>query len=383
MAEFLKKSLGYLAVAVLSAALTMAFFVPRQQQRDKLDEILYLAQQYYVEDVDLEALRDGAAQGIVDALGDRWSYYVSAKDAQSHQEYVNNAYVGVGITVVTKADDPTITVQAVTKGGSAQEAGILPGDVLVRVEDTDCEGLSVDQVRDMVRGEEGTTVRLTVLRDGQMLEFSLQRRTIQTPVAEYEMLPGDIGLISIANFDARCAQETLAAIEELRAMGAKSLIFDVRNNGGGFKDEMVKILDYLLPEGKLFVGQRYDGKQSIDYSDENYLDMPMVVLVNGRSYSAAELFAAALEEYDAAVVVGQQTSGKGYYQVSYQLSDGSLLALSIGKYCTPNGVSLEGVGITPEVMVEVDEETDAAIYYGQLEPMEDPQILAAIEVLTK
>lgn len=383
MAKFLKKSLGYLAVAVLSAALTMAFFVPRQQQGDKLDEILYLARQYYVEDVDLEALRDGAAQGIVDALGDRWSYYVSAKDAQSHQEYVNNAYVGVGITVVNKADDPTITVQAVTKGGSAQEAGILPGDVLVRVEDTDCEGLSVDQVRDMVRGEEGTTVRLTVLRDGQMLEFSLQRQTIQTPVAEYEMLPGDIGLIAIANFDARCAQETLAAIEELRAMGAKSLIFDVRNNGGGFKDEMVKILDYLLPEGKLFVGQRYDGKQSIDYSDENYLDMPMVVLVNGRSYSAAELFAAALKEYDAAVVVGQKTSGKGYYQVSYQLSDGSLLALSIGKYCTPNGVSLEGVGITPDVVVEVDEETDAAIYYGQLKPMDDPQILAAIEVLTK
>ena len=190
-----------------------------------------------------------------------------------------------------------------------------------------------------------------------------------------------IGLVTIYNFDTRCEQETIAAIEELLKQDAKALIFDVRNNPGGYKDELVKILDYLLPEGPLFRSEDYQGKVLVDESDAKYLDIPMAVLVNGDSYSAAEFFAAALDEYDAAITVGEQTCGKGYFQSSFKLDDGSAVAISIGKYTTPNGVSLADVGITPEVCVEVDEETAFLIYAGTLDPAEDPQIQAAVTAL--
>jgi len=156
----------------------------------------------------------------------------------------------------------------------------------------------------------------------------------------------------------------------------------VRNNPGGYKHELVQLLDYLLPEGVLFRSVSYDGVEEIEESDENCLDIPMAVLVNGTSYSAAEFFAAALEEYDWAVTVGEQTVGKSYYQSTYQFSDGSAVGLSIGKYCTPNGVSLAEVGgLKPNIQVEVNADTAAAIYAGTLEPAEDPQIQAAVEAL--
>ena len=190
-----------------------------------------------------------------------------------------------------------------------------------------------------------------------------------------------MGLVTIENFDSRCAEESIAAIESLLEQGAQKLIFDVRNNPGGYSDELVKLLDYLLPEGDLFRTERYDGQEHVDTSDASCLDVPMAVLVNADSYSAAEFFAAALQEYEAAVVVGTQTCGKGYFQTTYQLSDGSAVALSIGKYFTPNGVSLIDVGVIPDIPVEVDEETAADILYGRLEPQEDPQVQAAVNAL--
>ena len=155
----------------------------------------------------------------------------------------------------------------------------------------------------------------------------------------------------------------------------------MRNNPGGYKHELVRILDYLLPAGPLFRSEDYRGKVDVDESDAACLELPMAVLVNGDSYSAAEFFAAALSEYDAAIVVGEKTTGKGYFQSSFTLEDGSALNLSIGKYTTPNGVSLANVGLTPDVTVEVDEETSFLIYAGTLDPAEDPQIQAAIEIL--
>ena len=163
--------------------------------------------------------------------------------------------------------------------------------------------------------------------------------------------------------------------------GAEKLILDVRNNPGGYKHELCEILDYLLPEGPLFRSEYYDGTEKVDESDPEYLDVPMAVLVNAESISAAEFFAAALDEYEAATVVGEQTIGKGYFQQAYELSDGSAVGLSVGKYTTPNGVSLTNVGLTPDVVVEVDEELFWQIYYGNVEWNEDPQILAAIAAL--
>ena len=272
-------------------------------------------------------------------------------------------------------------VSDVAEGGSAKEEGILVGDVIVAVDGTRVEGKNVNEVKEMIQGDSGTSVEITVARDEEEKSFTVKRRTIKTKVATAKMLEGNVGLVTIKNFNTNCAKETIAAIESLVDQGATSLIFDVRNNGGGYAEEMNKVLDYLLPAGQLFKTVDYRGKEEVTKSNAKCLEMPMVVLVNGSSYSAAEFFAAALWEYNWATVVGQQTSGKGYFQVVYKLSDGSAVGISIGKYVTPKGVSLEGVGITPDRVVEVDNKTASAIKNGKLDPMEDPQILAALEVL--
>lgn len=212
--------------------------------------------------------------------------------------------------------------------------------------------------------------------------LSVERRQVQTPVATYEMLEDSIGLVTIENFDSRCAEETIAAIEALLDEGAQKLIFDVRYNPGGYASELIKVLDYLLPEGEVFRTVEYTGKENVDYSDADFLDIPMAVLVNTESYSAAEFFAATMREYEAAVVVGEQTVGKGYFQYTYELNDGSAVGLSVGKYYTPKGVNLsEEGGLTPDVKIVVDEETASAIYYGTLEAKDDPQIQAAVKAL--
>ena len=252
---------------------------------------------------------------------------------------------------------------------------------MVAVDGTNVVGMPVAQGKELVQGKQGTIVQITVDRNGQQLTFPVKRAVVKTKVATGQMMEGNIGLVTIKNFNTNCYSESKAAVESLLDQGAEALIFDVRYNGGGYADEMVKLLDYLLPQGQLFRTVDYKGKESVDKSDASCLKMPMAVLVNGSSYSAAEFFAAALQEYEWATVVGEKTSGKGHYQVTYQLPDGSAVGLSIGKYYTPKGVCLEGVGITPDVLVDVDDQTAAGIYAGTLNPMEDPQILAAIESL--
>lgn len=349
----------------------------------KLEQLSELIEERFVGQADMEKLEDAAASAMISATGDRWSYYIPAAEYQSYREQSENAYVGVGITIQAEEEDAGFLVLSVSPEGPAQEAGLLPGDLLIAVEDQDVRGLTTQNVRDLVRGEEGTFVKMTVLREGDHRSFSVERRQVLTQVAYQEMLSGEIGLVTILNFDERCAQETIDAITTLRENGAKKLIFDVRHNPGGYASEMVEVLDYLLPEGDLFRMVSYQGEESVDTSDSKCLQMPMAVLVNSGSYSAAEFFAAALQEYEAAVIVGQQTTGKGFYQNTFRLDDGSAVALSVGKYFTPNGVSLEGVGITPDVKVEVDEETQAAIYYDTLPALEDPYVLKAMELLNK
>ena len=374
--------LSYILVAVLASMITLTVFCDTPEtEYNKLDELGDLIETYFIAESDRAAMEDAAAAAMVDSLGDQWSYYMTAKEYQDYLEQMHNAYVGIGITITVAKDESGLDVIKVNEGGPAEEAGMLAGDVIISVEGQSVAGLDTTAVRDMVRGQEGTQVLIGIRRGSETMELSITRKTVMTPVAEWKLLDNNIGLVSIYNFDDRCAEETLAAIEYLRAQGATSLIFDVRNNPGGYKHELVKILDYLLPEGPLFRSEDYRGKVEVDESDARCLEMPMAVLVNGDSYSAAEFFAAALSEYDAAIVVGEKTCGKGYFQSSFTLEDGSAVGLSIGKYTTPNGVSLADVGITPEIYVEVDEETAFLIYAGTLDPAEDPQIQAAVEAL--
>lgn len=374
----------HLGVAALAVCLTLVVAnSAKDPGQRKLEQIAAYIQRYHVDHPDMDQVYDYAAAGMVAGTGDRWSYYVSASEMAAYNDSKKNSYVGVGITVQNREDETGIDVLTVTPGGPAYEAGILPGDVIVGVDDADVKKESVTELSDRIKGEEHTDVHITVLRDGQTLEFTVTRRRIDVKVAQGKLLEGNVGYIKIANFNEKCSDETIAAIEELVRQGAEYLVFDVRGNPGGYKDELVKVLDYLLPEGDLFRSVDYLGREEVDDSDASCLKMPMAVLINGDSYSAAEFFAAALEEYDWAITGGEPTVGKGHMQVTYKLHDNSAVALSVGKYYTPKGVSLaDQGGLTPKIHVPVDEETAALIASDLLEPEKDEQLQAVIEALT-
>ncbi len=356
--------------------------VDRSDYEEKLEEILFLLENYLVDGYDPENLDDLLAQAMIASTGDRWSYYVSAEEYDAYVEDSNNAYVGIGITIqYVSEEDPGFTIVSVSANSPAYEAGLENGDILTHVEGQSVVALGMDGAKNLVRGEEGTDVTLTVLRGERSFDVVVTRRLIEVEVVAYELLEQGIGYIQINNFDANCAKNTIAAIEALLEQGAESLVFDLRFNPGGRKVELVEVLDYLLPEGPLFRSVDYAGNEEVDYSDKDCLEIPMAVLVNEDSYSAAEFFAAALQEYDAAVIVGTPTTGKANYQQTFRLSDGSAIAISTGHYQTPNGVTLEGVGVTPDVVVEIDDETYLSLYYGELEKDADAQLLAAIDAL--
>lgn len=353
----------------------------------KIEEIRRYLDVFFIDDYDeaavLEAaeaaMGDAAAEAMLEATGDEWSHYVSAADYQSAYERSENAYVGIGVTIENETSQG-FTVREVAPGGPADLGGVLPGDVLVAVEGKPVLELGKEGTVDCVVGGAGTEVTVTFLRGGETLELTLTRASIVTTVASLEMVDG-VGLITIKNFERHAAEQALAAIESALAQDASALIFDVRNDPGGYADEMVAILDRLLPEGILFQSRDYAGREEEERSDAVCVDLPMAVLVNGESYSAAEFFAAALQEYGAAQIVGEQTYGKGNFQYEFPLSDGSAVWLSAGKYYTPNGVSLAGVGITPDIVVELDDEQFYKLYFDQLPLEEDDQIQAALEAV--
>lgn len=381
-----------LAAAVVGGLLTLYLtampdsLVQTDPVKAKMDEIGSYLEEYFIDDYDPEILAqkaaDGAAAAMVEATGDRWSYYISAEDMEAYNEAFYNEYVGVGIVI--QMVDSGVEIISVTQNSPAETAGLQVGDIVTHVEGEATAELGVERTKEIVRGEVGTDVHFTVLRGTETMELDLVRQPIVSPVAEGELLEGGIGLVTISNFDHHCAEQTLACTSDVIKQGAKAIIFDVRFNGGGLKDEMLEVLDVLLPEGPLFRSRDYTGEEEIKYSDAAHMEMPLAVLVNEASYSAAEFFAAALQEYDAAVIVGGQTTGKGNFQYTIPLSDGAAVVISAGKYYTPEGKSLTDVGVTPDIPVDLSYEDYLSLYYGSLPREEDEQLQAAVsDLLTK
>lgn len=394
------KALSYILVAALSCVVTIVLVLPTMkyynsyvplrepegkvaQGAEKLAELLNVIDTAYIGDADPTVMTDAAAAAMVEASGDRWSYYVSAAEMEEFSTMKENVFGGIGVSIVYQNADEGILVEAVDPGGSAQKAGIHPGDIIIEAGGQSLIGVDPSTATSFIRGEIGTDVIIKVLRDGEELTFTVKRAKIEETVAAGVLLEGNVGYIVIQNFNDRCASETIACIEDLIEQGATKLLFDVRFNSGGYVSELVNLLDYLLPEGDLFVSEDYTGVKQTDTSNPSCLRMPMAVLINAYTYSSAEFFAAVLEEYEWAFTVGEHTVGKGNYQITIPLSDGSAVSLSVGRYYTPiKGIWLEeSGGLAPTIEVEVDEETLAYIYAGLLDPMKDPQVLAALEAL--
>lgn len=348
----------------------------------KLNEVRSLIDKVFIGEVDEDYMTEQLCGAMVQGIDDEWSYYITADEYSAYLENVTNSYVGIGITIRQMAeDDPGFTIVEVAPNSPAEAAGLKAGDVLISAEGQNAIEIGMDATKNLVRGEEGTTVNVVFRIDGEDRELQIARATVKAINVTYEMLENNIGYILIRNFEQNCATDTINAIEDLRAKGAVGLVFDLRFNPGGLKNELVELLDYLLPEGVIFHSETYTGKEEYDRSDANYLDMPMSVLVNVDSYSAAEFFAAAMQEYDAATVVGTQTYGKGYFQQCFRLSDGSAVNISTGKYYTPDGDSLAGVGITPDIVVEISDEDYVSIYYHTMEHENDTQLQQAVAAL--
>lgn len=372
--------LSYVLVAALACGATL-FFVSASTDYNKLEDLENLILTSFAGDADKTKIEDAAADAMVNAMGDRWSYYIPAAELPSFLENSENAYVGIGVTVQATDDNSGLMVIAVQPGGPAEEAGVQVGDVIIQVDGESAQDRTITEISAMIKGEEGTVVSITVLRSGEGITMSMTRKRMETTVASSKLLNEHVGLVTIQNFDERCADETIAAIKALLNQGADMFLFDVRNNPGGYVDELTKVLDYLLPEGNLIRTVGTDGSDETVTSDADCVKVPMAVLVNENTYSAAELFAVDLSEYGVARIFGQKTSGKGFFQQVFQFSDGSAAGISVGRYYTSQGNNLEGIGLTPDEEIKLDDESEALLYNGMLKPENDAQLQAALSYL--
>ena len=338
----------------------------------------------YIAQTDANAMTDAALSAAVNSLGDRWSYYMNEESYEDYKDAAANRYQGIGVTISKEEATGGFLVAAVTKDGPADQAGIVAGDILLAVDGTDVTGGTTEDIRALIQADFGREAIVTVVHsDGTQEDLAVSCEEIYQNPVEYELLAGKVGYIRLKNFRSQAGEETIAAAEALVEQGAESLLFDVRANPGGQVSELVAVLDYLLPEGDVFIRADKRGREVAEISDEKWLDIPAAVLVNADSYSAAEFFAAALQEYDRAIVVGEPTTGKARSQVTIPLLDGGAVHVSRYTYLTPERVDLyEAGGIVPSVEVSLTEEEQLEFDTGWLEPASDPQLLAAIDALS-
>jgi len=337
----------------------------------------------FIGDYEERDVATAAMRSAVAALNDEWSFYMTQEEFLWHMDSSSNRYDGIGFTVATDEETGNMLVVSVFSGSAAEAAGIVPGDIITAVDSKPITGFTHADLREALVRPIGDSAELTVLRaDGSIEVLTAVYSVVFVSPTSSEMLEGDIGYVRLTNFHYRSAHSFITATDELIEQGALGLIFDVRDNPGGWVSEMTAILDYLLPEGEIFISVDRSGKEAITTSDEFYIDLPMVVLVDRFSFSGAEYFAAMLREYGFAEVVGEQTTGKSRMQTSVRLPGGGALNISFAEYLTKNRVSLHDAGgLTPDHEVELTREEQMLFFEGNLEKGDDPQLQKAISLL--
>lgn len=362
----------------------------------KMSLIQQIIDQYFLYEEDLEQVEDYIYIGMMAGLEDPYSAYYTQEDFEELQTDTEGIYSGIGAMLSQNRMTGLCTVVRVFENSPAYESGMLPGDILYEVDGHPVQGedLSI-LVNNYIKGEEGTDVAITVFRQekNEYVDLTVTRRSIEVPTVEHEMLDNEIGYILITQFDLITTEQFKAAVDDLESQGMKGLVLDLRNNPGGVLDSAVEIADYLLPddlteydqgERKTMIVYTEDKNQEGEHytaSDGHALDVPVAVLVNGESASAAEVLTGALMDYDRAVVVGTTSFGKGIVQNLIPLGDGSAIKITVAHYYTPSGYDLHGKGIEPDVEVELDEELQTQ---AVVEPQDDNQVQAAAkEVLNQ
>lgn len=359
----------------------------------KMDLIQQIIDEYFLYDEDAENVESFIYRGMLAGLDDPYSVYYTESDFKSLQDSTKGTYSGIGAMISQNRTTGLCTIVKVFEGSPALEAGMQPGDVIYKVGDTMVAAESLDVlVNNYIKGEEGTSVDITVYRadKDEYADLTVTRRKIEVPTVEHRMMEDNIGYVAVSEFDVITVEQFEAAVDELQKDGMKGLVIDLRSNPGGVLDGAVKMADYLLPDdiskydkgkGKTLIVYTADKNEKGDIytaSDKHSLDMPLVILVNGDSASASEVFTGAMKDYGRATVVGTTSYGKGIVQNLMPLGDGSAIKITVAHYYTPSGFDLHGKGIEPDVEVELDEKlkTQAVV-----KPEEDNQLQKAVEVL--
>lgn len=332
---------------------------PYNQVIEKLAFLEYLVDSYYLEEVDQDKIAEGIYKGFISSLKDPYSTYFTAEEYKSLMESSSGVYCGIGATVSQDVNTGIITIVKPFKNGPAFSEGLLPGDIIYKVEGEEVTGVDLTEVVSRMKGLEGTKVNITIVREGESepMDFTITRQEIEVPTIEVQMLEDKIGYIIISEFDEVTVNQFIEAVDKLEKEGMKGLVVDLRNNPGGLLSAVVRMLDRLLPKGLIvYTEDKYGNREEENAINDDKLNVPMTVIINGNSASASEIFAGAVQDYEIGTIVGTTSFGKGIVQKVIPLSDGTAVKLTISKYFTPNGRNIHGTGIVPDIEVELPEE---------------------------
>ena len=345
-----------------------------------LDTYKALIEKYYLGEVDEESLKEGAIKGYIEGLNDPYTEYISKEDMEDYLADTMGNFVGIGIYMAQDPDTDEILVLAPIKNSPAEKAGIKPGDIIVSVDGEETSSKDITVVSTKIKGEEGTTVKLEVLRGTETLSFEIKRENIIVNPVEAEVLENNIGYIKFSSFDENTAEEFKTKFEELQSKGIKSLIVDLRNNGGGIVDEALEIADYFVDKDTVLLYEvDKDNNETVKKAkDKAIINMPVIILTNENTASSSEILAGALKDLGKAKIVGTKTYGKGIIQQILTLPDGSGLKITTEKYLTPNRTEINKIGIEPDEKVELPEELKDEL---NIEKEKDTQLQKAIELL--
>lgn len=376
-----KISLG-LAISLMAIASAVTFiltsFFSLQSFNKKVVDVNEKAKKYsslqtldsyvrenYLGEIDEEQLGDGILKGYVSGLGDKYSRYLTAEEFQEEQSEDSGELVGLGLTL-TEDESGYIRIVEIMADSPVYDSGLTSGDIITFVDGNDVLVEGFDESIDALKGQEGTNITITVRRDGIDKDYTFTRRSMSVTTVGGELISGGIGYVKISGFKKNTPEQFIETVDRLRSNGAVGFIFDLRGNGGGLVSALEECVDPLLPEGVIATAEYGDGhSETLVYSDESELKLPMTVIVDGKTASAAELFAASLRDFGKAELVGEQTYGKGVMQITTEFEDKSAVVLTVAKYKTANSECYDGIGLTPDYIVEDNEETSADEQYNK------------------
>ncbi|MBR4343589.1 MAG: S41 family peptidase [Lachnospiraceae bacterium] len=349
---------------------------------NKQQGILNIIDDYYYEDVDHKVVYDGAYRGMLSALNDAYSCYYSPEEMEQITGTTGGEYVGIGCSVIQNKETKEISVLSVIEDSPAEKAGLKPDDIFLKLDGQDLSDLDLNYAMSLFQGKEGEELTITIVRDNTMFDVTLTRAKVLYKTTYFKMLDDEIGYVYMSAFYNHTQEQLLKAIEDLEQQGMKKLIIDVRDNPGGLYDVAVEIIDMMVPEDLVAVyTEDKKGEKNISYTlNKDEFDKPMVIIINENSASAAELFTQTMKDYEKATVVGTTSYGKGVYQELVKVGDGSGVKVTGGRYFSPKGVCINGVGVTPDIEVELAEEyKDKAVVSRET----DNQVQAAVDFLKK